>query len=224
MLPNSNAAQQSAIDANALAIADLDTRVGDVEAVNVSQQTQISSNATAISTLDSRVDATETTNASQQVQIASNTTAIAGNTTAISGLGTRVSRVETLNTAQQAAITNLQTGLANETNARIAADTAINSRIDALESLAFDFSEGLERLDDKIAGSTAIAVAMSGNSFLPGKSFNLSGNVATYDGAFAGSLQIGAIVAENAAVNAGVATNFNKRGSTAARVGFTFGW
>jgi len=75
-----------------------------------------------------------------------------------------------------------------------------------------------------VASSTAIAVAMGGATFLPGMKFNLTANVATYDGAHAGSLQIGALVSDHVAVNAGVATGFNRRGKTAGRVGVTFGW
>jgi hypothetical protein len=68
------------------------------------------------------------------------------------------------------------------------------------------------------------AVAMSGNAFLPNTRFNLTANVSTYDGAHAGSFQVGAMVSDNVAVNAGMATGFNKGGKTAGRVGVTFGW
>ena len=60
--------------------------------------------------------------------------------------------------------------------------------------------------------------------FLPGTKFNLTANVATYGGAQAGAIQMNALVSENVAINAGVATGFNKGGQTAARVGLTFGW
>ena len=65
---------------------------------------------------------------------------------------------------------------------------------------------------------------MSGNAFLPGMKFNLTGNVATYGGAHAAAIQMAAMVSPRAAINAGVATGFNKGGKTAVRVGFTFGW
>jgi hypothetical protein len=111
-----------------------------------------------------------------------------------------------------------------ESTARIAADEGFDMRIDALEEQALEFTADLRRLDRKLAGSTAVAVAMSGNAFLPDKRFNLTGNLATYDGAYAAALQVGAMISPNAAINAGVAKNFNKRGKTAARVGFTVGW
>jgi len=54
--------------------------------------------------------------------------------------------------------------------------------------------------------------------------FNLTANVATYDGAHAGSIQMGLLVSPNVALNAGVASGFNRRGKTAARAGVTIGW
>ncbi len=126
--------------------------------------------------------------------------------------------------ASAASVANVRVSvdyLAAVTDAQFSALTqnvgALGTRIDALEF-------GLERLDDRIAGSTAVAVAMGGAAFLPDRSFNLTANVGTYDGAHAGSVQIGALLSENVAVNAGVATGFNRRGSTAGRVGFTLGW
>ena len=101
---------------------------------------------------------------------------------------------------------------------------AMDTRVDALELMAVDFDEDLRSLDRKLDGSTAVAIAMSGNAFLPNKSFNLTGNVGYYQGAVAGALQIGALVSPNAAFNAGVSTNFNKKGGVGARAGFTFGW
>jgi hypothetical protein len=60
--------------------------------------------------------------------------------------------------------------------------------------------------------------------FLPGKTFNLTGNVGAYRGAVAGAMQIGALVGDSVAINAGVAHGFNKGGKTALRAGFTVGW
>ena len=70
-----------------------------------------------------------------------------------------------------------------------------------------------------------MAIAMGSNSFLPGKTFNLSGNVGTYRGAYAGAINFGALVSDSVALNAGVGSNFNKGGSKlGARAGFTIGW
>ncbi|MEM6477313.1 MAG: YadA-like family protein, partial [Pseudomonadota bacterium] len=79
-------------------------------------------------------------------------------------------------------------------------------------------------MNEEIASSTAVAVAMGGTTFLPDQNFSLSANIGTYDGAHAGSFSIGALVSENVAVNAGVATGFNRNGKTAGRVGVTIGF
>ena len=42
--------------------------------------------------------------------------------------------------------------------------------------------------------------------------------------AVAGAIQMGAMVSDSVAVNAGVAKGFNKDGKLGGRVGFTFGW
>lgn len=94
---------------------------------------------------------------------------------------------------------------------------ALGARLGALE-------QNVVLLDERIASSTAVAVAMSGASFLPDQRFNLTANLGTYDGAHAGSFQIGALVNEHVALNAGIATGFNKQGKTAGRVGVTLGW
>lgn len=101
---------------------------------------------------------------------------------------------------------------------------ALDTRVDALELMADGINADLRRLDRRVAGSTALAIAMGGSFFLPDKAFNLSGNVATYDGAYAGSVQMGALISPSVAINGGLAKNFNKKGDLGARVGFSFGW
>ena len=118
----------------------------------------------------------------------------------------------------------LASNLAAEQSARIAADTALNARIDTLGTQLATLQSRVDFLDERISSSTAVATAMSGNAFLPDMKFNLTANVATYDGAHAGSLQIGALVSPHVALNAGVATGFNKNGKTAGRVGITLGF
>ena len=113
---------------------------------------------------------------------------------------------------------------AAETSQRIAADNALGARLSVVEGSLATVDARLGKLDQQIASSTAIATAMSGNAFLPDMKFNLTGNLATYDGAYAGSLQMGAMVSRRAAINAGIAKGFNKNGKTAARVGLTVGW
>lgn len=125
----------------------------------------------------------------------------------------------------------LAADLQSESNARAAADLALSNRItglgnrvDALTTRVDTIEKRVDRIDRKLASSTAVAVAMSGNTFLPNTSFNLTANVATYDGAQAGAFQVGAMVSDHVAVNAGVASAFNKGGKPAGRVGFTVGW
>ncbi|MHA6316462.1 hypothetical protein ACXYN8_02235 [Altererythrobacter sp. CAU 1778] len=113
---------------------------------------------------------------------------------------------------------------AAETSARIAADAALGQRIDGLDDRLATLESRIDRFDDRIASSAAVATAMSGNAFLPDMNFNLTANVATYDGAQAGSMQLGALVSKHVAINAGIASGFNKGGKTAGRVGVTVGW
>jgi len=90
--------------------------------------------------------------------------------------------------------------------------------------VSLDLGKRIDRVDRQASAGTASAIALSGNSFLPGKSFNLTGNVGTYRGAVAMALQVGAMVSPNVALNAGVAKGLNKNGKVGARAGFTVGW
>lgn len=125
---------------------------------------------------------------------------------------------------EEAARASLGTALSNEINARLAGDLALAGRIDGILGRLDEVDSRLAEFDDRLASGTAIASAMGGATFLPDMKFNLTANVATYDGAHAGAFQLGVLVSPHAAINAGVATGFNKRGKTAARVGVTFGW
>ncbi|HMT43075.1 MAG TPA: YadA-like family protein [Chakrabartia sp.] len=71
---------------------------------------------------------------------------------------------------------------------------------------------------------TAVAVAMSGGTFLPDKKVNLTVNFGHFEGESAVSGQLGFLVSPNFALNAGVATSFTSGGGTAVRVGGTFGF
>lgn len=147
---------------------------------------------------------------------------------------TRAQADATLNqriAAEEVARTQLAADLQSEANARAAADLSLATQIgtlggqlDALAGRVDTLESRVDKLDNKLAASTAVAVAMGGNAFLPNMKFNLTANVATYDGAQAGAFQMGAMVSDNVAVNAGVATSFNKGGKVAGRVGFTVGW
>ncbi len=146
---------------------------------------------------------------------------------ATSGIVADVTALETVtatHTTQIAAIQTVNTTQATQISALQAADTAFETRIDTLELLAEDLDERIGDVDDRASAGTAAAVALSGAMFLPGKSFNLTGNVGTYRGAHAAALQFGALVSDRVALNAGIAHGFNKGGKTALRAGFTIGW
>lgn len=125
---------------------------------------------------------------------------------------------------QSAATATLAANLGAEQAARIAADNALATRLDGFGAQLGMLDSRIDRLEQHVASSTAVATAMSGNAFLPDMKFNLTANVATYDGAHAGSIQLGALVSPHVAINAGVATGFNRNGKTAGRVGVTFGF
>ncbi len=189
--------------------------VGDTDAVNMSQLNgEAATRAAADQGLSQRIDAETAGRTVLATQIANETSARAA---ADLGLSQRID-VET------AGRTALATQLASETSARIAGDMALSQRIDAVGGRLDQMDSRLDRMEDHVASGTAVAVAMSGGVFLPDKTFNLTANVASYDGAQAGSLQIGAMVGPNVAVNVGAATGFNKRGKTAVRAGMTIGW
>lgn len=124
-------------------------------------------------------------------------------------------------------VTAIQTTVTTHTTqitALQAADMALDVRMDAMELLAEGLDERIGKVDDRASAGTAAAVALSGAMFLPGKTFNLTGNVGSYRGAHAAALQFGALVSDNVAINAGIGHGFNKGGKTALRAGFTIGW
>ncbi|PLK27566.1 hypothetical protein C0V78_12205 [Novosphingobium sp. TH158] len=136
-------------------------------------------------------------------------------------LTTNLNNEITARTNADALLTNnLNTEITNRTNADINLQNQINAMGTSLSSL----TSRVGRLENYAAASTAVAVAMGGATFLPDKKVSMTANVATYDGAYAGSFQLNALVSPNVAVNAGVATGFNKGGKTAGRVGLTFGF
>ena len=188
--------------------------------------------ATATHTNSVAIGAGTTTTADNQVNVGGRTISgvAAGAISATSTDAINGSQLFTLNqsiTNTSTQITALNTTVGTHTTqiaALQAMDTALDTRIDALEALSLDFTGDLDRIDERASAGTATAIAMSGGAFLPDKTFNLTGNVGAYRGAVAGALQVGALVSENMAVNAGVAYGFNKGGKTGIRAGFTIGW
>lgn len=146
---------------------------------------------------------------------------------ATSGIATDITALETTtatHTTQIAAIQTVNNTQATQITALQAADMALDVRMDAMELLAEGLDDRIGKVDDRASAGTAAAVALSGAMFLPGKTFNLTGNVGSYRGAHAAALQFGALVSDNVAINAGIGHGFNKGGKTALRAGFTIGW
>lgn len=174
--------------------------------------------ATTDATNRGQLDAEATTRAAADVQLAG-----AINTESM----TRTQQMLQVNqriATEESARAALGASLANETNARLAADMSLNTRINGIGSRLDQIDSRLNGMENRVSSGTAVATAMGGAAFLPDMKFNLTANVATYDGAHAGALQLGILVSPNVAVNAGVASGFNKNGKTAARAGVTFGW
>jgi hypothetical protein len=112
-------------------------------------------------------------------------------------------------------------GLNNEELQRVAADVALGGRIDSANTRITILTAQVKK---DIAAATAVSVALGGNSFLPGKKFNLTVNVGSYDGESALAAQFGFMVNDSLAINGGVASGFGSGSSTAVRGGFTYGW
>lgn len=65
----------------------------------------------------------------------------------------------------------------SEATARVAADTAINNRINGVEGRVGNLEGRVGILENKVDSSTAVAIAMGGATFLPDMDFNLAANV-----------------------------------------------
>lgn len=79
-------------------------------------------------------------------------------------------------------------------------------------------------LRDRIASSTATAIALGGTTILPDSTFTLSGNVGFYQGAQAVAMNAAARVGAKAYVTGAFGGGLNKRGELGGRVGFVFGF
>lgn len=99
-------------------------------------------------------------------------------------------------------------------------DTAIAGVNSSLTSLNALVENNRKRSDAGIA----TAVALSGGTFLPNKKINLTANVGAFRDEVAVAAQLGVLVSENLALNAGVATSLHSYGGTAVRGGFTLGF
>ncbi|MEO6227532.1 MAG: YadA-like family protein [Thermomonas sp.] len=105
-------------------------------------------------------------------------------------------------------------GQLSATNANV---TALSGTVSSLSSLVSNNRLHADR-------GIATAVALSGGMFLPNKKFNLTVNVGGYESQAAVAAQLGFLISENIAINAGVSTSLKSDGGTAYRGGITFGF
>lgn len=130
--------------------------------------------------------------------------------------------------------TTLNTGTLNANVGGAAGAVGINAGNGRISNLANGINPGdavnlaqlqggLNHLSSVAAGGTAVAAAMSGNIFVPGKRFGFNVNFATYLGQGAFAANVGYLVTPNIAINAGVASGF-QYGGTAGRFGGTVGF
>ena len=80
---------------------------------------------------------------------------------------------------------------------------ATNQNVAALQSDFVNMGSTINKADRRASGGTAVAIAMGGLAFLPDKKFNLTGNVGYYRHKWAGALNVGALISDSAAINAG---------------------
>lgn len=220
-------------DQAAVGVPDLVTQPGAILYDPVDNGTAVGSHSLVSADGGTAFGASAQATAANSVAIGANSVADQANTVSVGAAGSErrivnvaagTAATDAVNLSQLGAVSTNVTTLQTNVIALQAADAAFDTRIDALESAAIGFDEDLDRIDDRASAGTATAVALSGAMFLPGKTFNLTGNVGTYRGAYAGALQFGALVSNNVALNAGVAHGFNRGGKTALRAGFTVGW
>ena len=148
--------------------------------------------------------------ANNQVTVGGQTAATARVVTGVAAGAVSATSFDAVNGSQLFAVTQDITALENDVALLFLEDIAINNRIDDA--------------NDRAASGSAVAIAMGGAMFLPDKTFNLTGNMGLYRGAWAGAMNVGAMISPNAAINAGIGAGFNKKGKVGARAGFTFGW
>ncbi|MXO96597.1 hypothetical protein GRI34_09245 [Erythrobacter aquimaris] len=126
--------------------------------------------------------------------------------------------------ARAAADAQLLDQLTAEENARIAGDAALQSQIDGIGGRVDLVEARIDQLDDRIASSTATAIALGGMGFLPDTRFNLSVAGGFYEGANAIAANAGIRVSDKVAITAGIGGGLNKNGKVGGRVGIIFGW
>lgn len=103
-------------------------------------------------------------------------------------------------------------------------NTAVAGVNTALASAVATLNGTINTVQREADAGTAVAVALGGGYFLPGKKIALNVNYGNYRGESAIAGQVGFLVSEGFALNAGVATTLNSFGGTAFRVGGSLGF
>lgn len=173
----------------------------------VDHETRITANEATLVDHEDRITVNEATLVEHDERITANTVAI-------------VAEAET----RAAADTMLLETITSEQNARIAADNAMMAQINNLGGRVGVLESRMNDFDDRLASSTATAIALGGMGFLPDTTFNLAVSGGFYEGANAIAANAGFRVTENIAITAGVGGGLNKGGKVGGRVGVIFGW
>jgi hypothetical protein len=119
-----------------------------------------------------------------------------------------------LNQFAMASSVSAETARATSVEARLA--TAIQAETDARVAAINDVTRSYRM-------ATATAIALSGVGLVPGKRFNLTMNMGTYEGQVSVAAQGAVVVGQHVVLNAGVSTSATG-GGTGARAGVTLGW
>lgn len=221
------------------------TAIGRASEASAAQASALGTQAVASGSQSTAIGAFADATADGASAFGNNSTASGQNSVAL-GFGSVATEQDTVSVGNTVGLQRRITNVANGVNANDvatfgqmqAADAALQTlitdnqsaigllddRVTSLEAFAFNLEDSLSDINREIDGSTAVAVALSGGTFLPNKRFNITANVGGYDGAWAGAIQANALISDNVALNAGVATGFNRGGQTAVRGGVSFGW
>lgn len=237
---NADGDESTALGRNAQAVGDFSTAVGEnaiaqgVSSVAIGRHSNASApGGTAVGESANAATLNSTSlglnaNASQanSTALGANASAVHANSVAI-GAGTVTTATNQVNVGGRT-IAGVNAGVLGTDAVNVsqltAATAGIAADISGLEAMDAILSSRIGDVDDRSRSGTAVAIAMGGAAFLPDKQFNVTGNLGFYRSAWAGAMNINALVGTNAAINAGIGAGFNKKGKIGGRVGFTFGW
>lgn len=170
-----------------------DSRLTNVETVNTVQNTRLTSVESVNTVQDTRLTGVETENVTQN---------------------TRLTSVEARNVSQDARMTAIE-----------AVNTIQSNQIGTLQDQVGGLQtsvNGLRRNIKEANGGIAAAVALGGTMIVPDSNISMSFNLATYRGQQGFSGSVVGRVSPKVYINAGVGGS-TVRGSTAGRVGISFG-